>query len=103
LNFSLREPLVLDQPLPDEEPGGGGLGGGRPWVTRPRRTIGVADDVIEGIATELDARPRAVLVAGRHERDPRLAVALSKFAERAAIPLLAEPLSGARRGAPAVA
>src|SRR3954452_18650475 len=45
LNFSLREPLVLGEPLPEQEPGGGGLDGGRPWVTRPRRTIGVADEV----------------------------------------------------------
>ena len=30
LNFSLREPLVLDGPLPDEEPGGGGRDGVRP-------------------------------------------------------------------------
>jgi 2-succinyl-5-enolpyruvyl-6-hydroxy-3-cyclohexene-1-carboxylate synthase len=66
-------------------------------------SIGVADEVIDGVAAELDARPRAVLVAGRLERDPRLGATLSAFAERAAIPLLAEPLSGARRGAPAVA
>ena len=26
LNVALREPLVLDAPLPDDEPGGGGLG-----------------------------------------------------------------------------
>src|SRR3954467_12875991 len=36
-----REPLLLEEPLPEEEPGGGGLDGGRPWVTRPRRGIGV--------------------------------------------------------------
>ena len=40
LNFSLREPLVLDEPLPAEEPGGGGRAGGRPWVTRPRVAAG---------------------------------------------------------------
>ena len=28
LNFSLREPLVLDAPLPADEPGGGGRAGG---------------------------------------------------------------------------
>src|SRR4051812_12770981 len=77
LNFALREPLVLGEPLPAEEPGGGGHEGVRPWVTRPRRTAVVSDDVVEGLATELDERPRAVLVAGRLERDPRLGAALA--------------------------
>ena len=58
---------------------------------------------LDAIAADLIARPRAVLVAGRAERDPQLGAALAAFAERAAIPLLAEPLSGARRGAAAVA
>src|SRR6185295_10826674 len=39
LNFSLREPLVLSEPFPDEEPGGGGRAGDRPWVTRPRTLL----------------------------------------------------------------
>src|SRR3954447_25852751 len=32
LNFALREPLILDAPLPADEPGGGGRPGRRPWV-----------------------------------------------------------------------
>ena len=103
LNFSLREPLVLDEPLPDEEPGGGGRDGGRPWLTRPWVRAEAGPRSIDAIAADLTARPRAVLVAGRAERDPQLGAALAAFAERAAIPLLAEPLSGARRGPAAVA
>jgi len=103
LNFSLREPLVLDAPLPDEEPGGGGREGGRAWLTRPWVRAEAGPRSIDAIAADLIARPRAVLVAGRAERDPQLGAALAAFAERAAIPLLAEPLSGARRGAAAVA
>ena len=103
LNFSLREPLVLAEPLPAEEPGGGGRDGGRPWVTRPRGRGDLDAALIDGLAAELEARPRAVLVAGRAERDPQLGAALAAFADRAAIPLLADPLSGARRGAAAVA
>ena len=100
LNFSLREPLVLSEPLPPEEPGGGGRAGGRPWVTR-RAT---APDAAAGdLARELERRPRALLVAGRAERDPRLGAAVAAFAERAGLPLLAEPTSGARRGGAAVA
>jgi 2-succinyl-5-enolpyruvyl-6-hydroxy-3-cyclohexene-1-carboxylate synthase len=100
LNFSLREPLVLGEPLPRDEPGGGGRPGGRPWVSRapaPR----FADGGI--LARELEARPRAIVVAGRAERDPELGAAVAAFAERAALPLLAEPTSGARRGAAAIA
>ena len=103
LNFSLREPLVLDEPLPEEEPGGGGRDGGRPWLTRPWVRYEAGPRSIDAIAADMIARPRAVLVAGRAERDPQLGPSLAAFAERAAIPLLAEPLSGARRGAAAVA
>src|ERR687895_1287172 len=100
LNFSLREPLVLDEPLPGDD---SGRAGGRPWVTRPRVAGAVPDQLLEGLRAELEARPHAVLIAGRSERDHALGAALAAFAERAAIPLLADPLSGARRGTAAVA
>jgi len=100
LNFSLREPFVLDGPLPED---GGGRAGGRPWVTRPRVAGGPAGELLDGLRAELEARPHAVVVAGRSERDPALGPALAAFAERAAIPLLADPLSGARRGPAAIA
>jgi 2-succinyl-5-enolpyruvyl-6-hydroxy-3-cyclohexene-1-carboxylate synthase len=100
LNFSLREPLVLDGPLPDDE---GGRNGDRPWVTRPRVAGAPASSLVDGLRRELEARPNTVLVAGRQERDPQLGAALAAFAERAAIPLLADPLSGARRGPAAIA
>ena len=85
-------------------PGGGGRAGGRPWVTRPRVRAEAGAALVDAIAADDDRRARApVLVAGRAERDPQLGAALAAFAERAAIPLLADPLSGARRGAAAVA
>jgi 2-succinyl-5-enolpyruvyl-6-hydroxy-3-cyclohexene-1-carboxylate synthase len=100
LNFSLREPLVLDGPLPEDD---SGRAGGRPWVTRPRVAGGPADQLVDGLRAELGARPHAVLVAGRSERDRALGSALAAFAERAAMPLLGDPLSGARRGPAAIA
>jgi 2-succinyl-5-enolpyruvyl-6-hydroxy-3-cyclohexene-1-carboxylate synthase len=101
LNFSFREPLV-------PEPGGvpdiaSGRDGGRPWVTRPRTRTEAGDALRAGLKGELEARPRAVVVAGRAERDPGLGAALAAFCERAALPLLADPLSGARRGPAAIA
>ena len=103
LNFSLREPLVLDEPLPAEEPGGGGRAGGRPWVTRPRAQPSAGEALIDGLRAQLDAHSRAVMVAGRSERDPGLGATLAALADQLALPLLAEPLSGARRGPAAVA
>jgi 2-succinyl-5-enolpyruvyl-6-hydroxy-3-cyclohexene-1-carboxylate synthase len=103
LNFALREPLVLDEPLPSEEPGGGGRVGDRPWVTRPRTSLAPAPGVLEGLRAAIDASARGVIVAGRTERDPGLGEALAAVADALAMPLLADPLSGARRGRAAVA
>jgi 2-succinyl-5-enolpyruvyl-6-hydroxy-3-cyclohexene-1-carboxylate synthase len=100
LNFSLREPLVLEGPLPDDDTG---RAGGRPWVTWPKAAGDAPPRLVDGLRAELEARPHAVLVAGRAERDRALGEALAAFAQRAAIPLLADPLSGARRGPAAVA
>ncbi len=93
LNFPLREPLVLDGPLPDDT---SGRAGGRPYVAvdRPRQ------DSASGGSHPFG---RVVIVAGREERDPAAAPALAEFAQRARIPLLADPLSGARRGPAAIA
>ena len=87
LNFALREPLVLDAPLApaDDEP-----------LPRARRSAPAA-------AIDLELGERAVIVAGRHERDDGLAAALPAAAAALGAPLLADPLSGARRGPAAVA
>jgi 2-succinyl-5-enolpyruvyl-6-hydroxy-3-cyclohexene-1-carboxylate synthase len=46
---------------------------------------------------------RALIVAGREAREPEAAELLASFAAQARIPLLADPLSGARRGPAAIA
>jgi 2-succinyl-5-enolpyruvyl-6-hydroxy-3-cyclohexene-1-carboxylate synthase len=87
LNFPLREPLVLDEPLPAvaDEP-----------LVRSRRRAAPA-------AVDLEVGERAVIVAGRHERNDGLPEALAAAAAALGTPLLADPLSGARRGPAAVA
>jgi 2-succinyl-5-enolpyruvyl-6-hydroxy-3-cyclohexene-1-carboxylate synthase len=87
LNFPLREPLVLDEPLPPAE---------EAPPRRSRRTPPPA-------AIDLEVGPRAVIVAGRHERDDGLAAALPRAAAALGVPLLADPLSCARRGPAAIA
>ncbi len=92
LNFPLREPLVMSEPLPADD---GGRPGGRPWVSREPRAPAPA------ARPELPAR--GVIVAGRDERGRGLGAAAARFAERAGYPLLADPLSGARHGPAAIA
>jgi 2-succinyl-5-enolpyruvyl-6-hydroxy-3-cyclohexene-1-carboxylate synthase len=92
LNWPLREPLVT-------APGGpapGGRSGGRPWMTvaaRAREAARLGDHVA--------APARGVIVAGRD--DAGLAPAIPALARVAGYPLLADPLSGARRGGAAIA
>lgn len=99
LNFALREPLVAEE-LP--QPPLGGRPDGRPLLTRPP-TRALAPEDAESLALPVAACRRGVVVAGRHERDTALGQAAADFCTRAGWPLLADPLSGARRGDAAVA
>ncbi len=92
LNFPLREPLVLDGPLPPDPTA---RGDGQPYV------------IVEPPAAPRPARGpgphpsgRLLIVAGAGTPDPE---GLAGFAARIGIPVLADPLSGARRGDAAIA
>ena len=100
LNFPLREPLVLEGPLEAEDKG---REDGRPWVARPVVLATAEPSALGELASEIRARPRGVVVAGRSERDPGLAAAVAELATAAGYPVLADPLSGARRGPAAIA
>jgi 2-succinyl-5-enolpyruvyl-6-hydroxy-3-cyclohexene-1-carboxylate synthase len=104
LNFALREPLVSERP--DGAHGapapGGGRPDGRPLVTRPAAGA-VLPGEAESLAAAVGRCRRGVVVAGRHERGTPLGEAAAGFCAAAGWPLLADPLSGARRGAAAIA
>jgi 2-succinyl-5-enolpyruvyl-6-hydroxy-3-cyclohexene-1-carboxylate synthase len=99
LNFPLREPLVSEQELPPDETA---RPNGMPYVHRQMasRAAPAAASTLGALVAE--AR-RGILIAGRHERSTPLGEAASAFAAAAGWPLLADPLSGARRGDAAIA
>jgi 2-succinyl-5-enolpyruvyl-6-hydroxy-3-cyclohexene-1-carboxylate synthase len=95
INVPLREPLVLDEPLPPDDrdelrPWV------RPWVLRRQAKLPAPEG-------DHDFPARGVVVAGRWERDREFASAVVRFAGLLGYPLLADSLSGARQGASAVA
>ncbi len=95
INVPLREPLVLEAPLPADEPGGGGRHDGAPWVRE------YASGRLSASLPSPDGR--AVIVAGDLGPDRAAGRQLAELAGRARIPLLADPLSGARSGTAAIA
>ena len=94
LNFPLREPLILDAPLPEDPVPG--RADGRPWVTA-RHSAAVPSRGGPPVPA------RGVVVAGREERSDEVGDAAARCAEALGYPLLADPLSGARHGATAIA
>ncbi len=104
INVALQEPLILEGPLPDSEPGGGGRPGGAPWTAHSHPAPANHDP--QPLQLE-----RAVLVAGDlgvetsdgGHGGPTLGSRLARLAAQARLPLLADPLSGARSGPAAIA
>jgi 2-succinyl-5-enolpyruvyl-6-hydroxy-3-cyclohexene-1-carboxylate synthase len=92
LNFPLREPLVSDESLPEDKTA---RANGLPYVMREPRAEQVA---AEGPGPHPSGRLLVVAGAGYPEPDE-----LAAFAATSGIPVLADPLSGARHGTAAVA
>jgi 2-succinyl-5-enolpyruvyl-6-hydroxy-3-cyclohexene-1-carboxylate synthase len=106
LNFALREPLVTDETLADDTTG---RPGGAPYVRRgPIAAPQPAPGDVRALGEIVAAGERGVVVAGRDERlapgdGPSLGATAAAYAAELGWPLLADPMSGARRGAAAVA
>jgi 2-succinyl-5-enolpyruvyl-6-hydroxy-3-cyclohexene-1-carboxylate synthase len=103
LNFPLREPLVTDEPLPEDR---SARADGGPFVRRHREDHYSAEEDIETTQQLIGSAKRGVIVAGRDERgdlDWSPGVGAAKFAAALGWPLLADPMSNARRGSAAIA
>lgn len=100
LNLPLREPLVPAEPAPPRDLGG--RPDGRPWVVRSGGPGHPDPEAVRRLGELLLQHPQAVVVAGRREDDPELGPALAALCELLSLPLLADPLSGARRGRAAI-
>jgi 2-succinyl-5-enolpyruvyl-6-hydroxy-3-cyclohexene-1-carboxylate synthase len=100
LNFPLREPLLGDEETPGDS---SGHPDGSPFVSRATLSDEPAESDLATLRGLLQRARRGALVAGREERGSALGEAAAEFAQAAGWPLLADPLSGARCGACAVA
>jgi 2-succinyl-5-enolpyruvyl-6-hydroxy-3-cyclohexene-1-carboxylate synthase len=108
LNLAFADPLVpLDpaaaaaggRPRLAGEPAEG-RPGGAPWTAAPAGMRSAATGDVAALAEAVRANPRGLLVAGwGAELDPGV---VERFAAASGWPVLADPLSGARRGPAAV-
>lgn len=96
VNVPLREPLLAPDGLPAPEPAG--RPGGRPWV---RRAGSPPAGAPAGLAERLGAAERPLVVAGTAGGSDGADAAA--FGATLGVPVLADPLSGGRHGAAAVA
>ncbi|MBV8217017.1 MAG: 2-succinyl-5-enolpyruvyl-6-hydroxy-3-cyclohexene-1-carboxylic-acid synthase [Solirubrobacterales bacterium] len=94
LNFPLREPLVLSEPLPEDR---SARDGGRPYVMFEAP----APTGPSGAGPGNHPSGRIVIVAGQDRRADG-GRRIARLAAEVGIPLLADPLSGARSGPTAI-
>jgi 2-succinyl-5-enolpyruvyl-6-hydroxy-3-cyclohexene-1-carboxylate synthase len=102
LNLAFAEPLVPPDPAAavDDRPAEG-RPDGAPWTATPPGARGVAPEDVDALAEAVRNHPRGLLVAGWGvDLDP---LAVDAFAAASGWPVLADPLSGARRGPAAIA
>jgi 2-succinyl-5-enolpyruvyl-6-hydroxy-3-cyclohexene-1-carboxylate synthase len=108
LNLAFADPLVPSGPPAAAAGGWPRLGGapapgrpgGAPWTAAPPGVRAAAPGDVTALAEAVRANPRGVLIAGwGSDLDPE---AVDAFAAASGWPVLADPLSGSRRGPAAV-
>jgi 2-succinyl-5-enolpyruvyl-6-hydroxy-3-cyclohexene-1-carboxylate synthase len=99
LNLAFAEPLVPLDPAEEAEPAGG-RPGRAPWTAAPPGVRMAAPEDVEALVQAVRSTPRGLLVAGWGvDLDP---LAVDAFVAASGWPVLADPLSGARRGPAAI-
>ncbi len=109
VNFPFEKPL---EPIhvPSDIPrgfekafpeGAEGRAAGRPFTRVSLRRAAASEEDLTRVGTLLRGRERVLVVAGPSAEPRRTGPAAVRFARAAGYPLLADPLSGARFGAPA--
>jgi 2-succinyl-5-enolpyruvyl-6-hydroxy-3-cyclohexene-1-carboxylate synthase len=100
LNLAFADPLVPLDPSPLAGEPAEGRPGGAPWTAAPAGVRAAAPDDVAALAEAVQASPKGLLVAGWGvDLDP---AAVDAFTAASGWPVLADPLSGARRGPAAV-
>ncbi len=97
LNWPLREPLVPEASAAEAPAVWGARSGGRPYVAVSSGRLAPGADLVTTLFEDLAAGQRGLIVCGPQD-DPELPEALARLARGLGFPILADPLSGLRRG-----
>src|SRR5205807_2444625 len=97
LNWPFREPLVPEPALTATPAAWGPRPGGQPYVAVAGGRLAPGADLVAGLTQDLARAERGLIVCGPQD-DPELPAAITELAGRLGYPILADPLSGVRRG-----
>jgi 2-succinyl-5-enolpyruvyl-6-hydroxy-3-cyclohexene-1-carboxylate synthase len=95
LNRPLREPLI-PEPAPDPA-NWGARPEQQPYASVIAGPRAPTPQLVDTLVRDLERRERGLIVCGQQD-DPELPAALAELAARLGYPILADPLSGLRRG-----
>src|SRR5229473_6661837 len=97
LNWPFREPLIPEAQLTATPAVWGARAGGRPYVDVSIGRLAPSPDLVSTLTGQLAHSERGLIVCGPQD-DPELPAAVARLAQRLGYPILADPLSGVRRG-----